>query len=615
MCEAESLSLQASLGVVGALERVVRRCLGPDGGSVLFTKDTGETVLTRHGRRILTTLHLDHPMARTVLECVCAHDRVTADGSKSFILLLAALLRGIHDSTNRHHRVSWSPATPRKLANKLLAFCWKELDAVVAHDVVPNASLLFGVSGDRLEGAVLPGLVGGYVVGRVGNGQADVLTSLLCELYSKVSQEPASSTADAITFLHSDFSLLHVKVPGLPFGSSQVVEGLVVARDWSVWSEAEGPVKALVVWESLDKPLLAMGDNVTICFQQDWLLRSEKVMERKLARLQGLQVSVVLSGVKQPECVLEWARLNGVSVLECCDSEQLDLLCELTAAETLPVHPLLRITTLTSYSRLQLGGCRYAVLGVPPHGSVQTHTLVLCAPTPGQLEQAACVSQGVFTMLQHLCRSVFRTREQTNDTWSLNDSHTHQIERDGDSLTHDRPHMSTPLPDRSQSPHSEQPRGPIKDIWDGILLSGQVLPMGGAFELLLHHSLLHCSNHGDSESRRLLAEAVLSVPRSLHSHRPRYFLQQRALFMSKLQLLKQGHTHGDPRSGSELRFGLGPAGSGPLCVEPICSKHQLVVSVLQCANRLLCVGTILHTRTPVHRSLAAVPGDSEEEDM
>uniref|UniRef100_W5K9G7 Bardet-Biedl syndrome 10 n=1 Tax=Astyanax mexicanus TaxID=7994 RepID=W5K9G7_ASTMX len=618
MCEAESVSLQASLSVVGALECVVRRCLGPDGGSVLFTKDTGEILITRHGQRILTTLHLDHPVGRMVLECVCAHNRVTADGSKSFILLLAALLRGIHDSAIRCHKVSRSPATPRKLANQLLALCWKVLDDIVAHDVVPHASLLFGASADGLDCDVLPALVRGYVAGRVGNAQAEVLTSLLCELYCKFSQEKGSSTAEAITFLHSSFSLLYAKVSGLPFGSSQVVEGLVVARDWSVWREADGPVKTLVVWESLDKPLIAMGESVSICFQQDWLLRFENLMEEKLSKLQSLQVSVVLSGVKQPECVLEWARLNDVSVLECCDSEQLDLLCELTAAEMLPMQPLVRITTLTSYSRLQLGGCRYALLGVPPHGSLKTHTLVFCAPTPGQLEQAVCVSQGVFTMLQHMCRSVFRTREQSNDTHSLSDSHnTHQreIERDGVSRTHDQPHMFTPLPDSSQSFQSEQPRGSIKDVWDSILHSGGVIPVGGAFELLLHHSLLHCSNHGNSEIRRLLAEAVLSVPRSLHSHRPRYFLQQHALLMSKLQLLKQGHTLSDPRSGSDLRFDLGPAGSGPLCVEPICSKHQLVASVLQCVNRLLCVGTIILTQTPVHRSLRGTSEDSEEEDM
>lgn len=548
-----------------------------------------------------------------VLDCVSAHNHITADGSKSFILLLAALLRGICDSANTK-KASWNLATPKKLANQLLTLGSKELDVIIANGVVFHASLLFGVNGYRLECGVLPALVGGYLAGRVGTGQAEVLVPLLCELFNKVSHEQDSITAEAIKFLHSNFSLLHAKVPGLSIGCSQVVEGLVLACDWSVWKETEGPVKALVVCDSLDKPLLAMGDNVTICFQQDWLLRFESVLEQRLARLLCLRVSVILSSVKQPECVLEWARLNSIAVLECCDSEQLDLLCELTAPETLPMQPLLRSITLTFCKRLQLGGCRYAHLGILPHCSVYTHTLVLCAPTPGPLEQCVCVSQGVFTMLQYLCQSVLRKEPQSNEAHSSNNSHAYQIEWGSLTQTHDQSHMSILLPDHPQSSCLDKSRGFIKEFWDGILKAGGVLPVAGAFEFLLHHSLLNCTDRGDTESRRLLAEAILCVPRSFLSQRPRYFLQQQAHFMSKLELLRTGHMLSEPRSGSELRFGLGPAGSRSLCVEPICSKHQLVVSVLQCLNRLLCVGTILHTCTPLHRSLESV-SDSEKEDM
>ncbi|KAB5575235.1 hypothetical protein PHYPO_G00218490 [Pangasianodon hypophthalmus] len=189
--------LQASLSVVGALECVVRRCVGPSGGTVIFTKDTGETLITKHGHRVLTALHLEHPVARTVLECLRAHDRVTADGSKSFVLLLAALLRGIRDSVHdsahtRRRHASW------KLANQLHAFCWDGLDDVIAHGVVPYASSLFGPGGCEPEGGVLAALVGGYVGGRVSPGQAEVLTPLLCELYTRVAHGDADSAGHLI---------------------------------------------------------------------------------------------------------------------------------------------------------------------------------------------------------------------------------------------------------------------------------------------------------------------------------------------------------------------------------------------------------------------------------
>ncbi|XP_076848994.1 BBSome complex assembly protein BBS10 [Brachyhypopomus gauderio] len=610
----ESACLQEALSVAGALECVVRRCVGPEGGSVLFTKDTGETLITRHGQRILASLQLDHPIARMVLECVYAHDRVTADGSKSFILLLATLLRGLRDSVNRQHKAPWNLATPRNLANRLLAFCWKELDEIIDHDVVPYASSFFLLNGYRLEGDVLPALVRGYVAGRLGVGQAQMLTPLLCELYTKVSAE--SVTAEPLTFLNRNFSLLHIPVSGLPPGCSQVVEGIVFARDWSVWREAEGPVKALIVSQSLDEPLASAGENVSVCFQQDWLLRSERMMEARLAAMLSLGPRVVLSSVKQPERVLQWARTNDLAVLECADSGQLELLCQLTAADTPPLQPTLRVATLSFCHRLLPGGGGVAHLGIPRCGFPRAHTLVLCAPTAGVLEQCVCVSRGTFTMLQHLCQAVLRGREESRQTLSLDDSHTQEAGRDGACEcheNHDKCCMS--LPDQSQGSSSSQSRSLASpaDLWEVILKAGGVLPVGGVFEFLLHHSLLHCRNHGDTGSRRLLAEAVLSMLRSLHSHKRRYFLQQHARVMTELQLIRGSHVVRE--DGSGVRFGLRAEGSASLCVEPVCSKHQLVVSVLQCVSRLLCVETILYSPVPAHRLPHRCSEESEEEDM
>ncbi|XP_062860586.1 Bardet-Biedl syndrome 10 protein isoform X2 [Trichomycterus rosablanca] len=611
---------KASLSVAGALECVVQHCIGPDGGSVLFTKDTGEMLITRHGQRILTTLRLDHPIARTVLECVSAHDHVTADGSKSFILLLAALLREIRNSTDRCHQASCNLAYTRKLANQFLAICCNELDGVIAHGVVPYASSLFELGGCELEGGVLSALVGGYMAGRVNTCQAAVLTPVLCELYNRVSNDANSSAKESVLFLHSNFSSLCTDVPGLPSSKSHVVEGLVLAGKWSVLTETEGegPVKALVVCENLAASFKG-DDSVTIYFQKDWMLRSESLMQQRLAKILQLQVNVLLSSVKQSDLVLEWARLNSISVLECCDSAQLDLLCELTAAEVIPQQPLLRVATLTHCSCLQIGGCKYANLGIPPYKSLHMHSLVLCAPTPGALEQSVSVSRGVFAMLQHLTQSFLRTREQSNETPSSSDSHVHQIDRDKVAQTHESQNEklcgSSLLYEGAHSSISDQSReSPLNaNFWDGILKAGAVVPVGGAFEFLLHHSLSQNSNHGDSESKILLAKAILSVPRLLNSHKPRYFLQQHAQFLRHLQLLKQGRLMNEFGSGSESQFGFRSAGSGSLCVEPVCSKQHLVASVLQCVNRLLCVGTILHTTTSLHKSLTSFSKESEEE--
>lgn len=56
------------LQTVSVLEAVILRSFGPEGGQVLFTRDTGQAMLSRSGTRILTALQLEHPIAR--LTCI-----------------------------------------------------------------------------------------------------------------------------------------------------------------------------------------------------------------------------------------------------------------------------------------------------------------------------------------------------------------------------------------------------------------------------------------------------------------------------------------------------------------------------------------------------------------
>uniref|UniRef100_A0A673G6Y3 Bardet-Biedl syndrome 10 protein-like n=2 Tax=Sinocyclocheilus rhinocerous TaxID=307959 RepID=A0A673G6Y3_9TELE len=569
----ECVSLQVCVSVVGALECVVRRCLGPDGGSVLFTRDTGETLITRHGQRVLRTLHLQHPMARMVLDCVCAHAKATGDGTKSFLLLLAALLREIQDS-HMQRKGSWSIPSLQNLANRLLAVSRKELEDVVTHEITPYASLYCNHHSYKLEGSILDLLIGGYISGRVGIGQADVLKRVLCELYHKISQD--QNAEETISFIHSHFSFLHTAVTGLPIGCSEVIEGLVVTCDWSVWTEPAGSVKALILYESFGASFVAVGENISVCIQKDYLQRTESAMKQKLASLLDLQVHVVLSSVKQPERVSQWARLNHVSLLECVDSAQLDFLSNISAAETLSHPPLQHLVMLKYCRRVQLGGHRYACLGTFLH----MHTLVLCAPAPGFLDQIVCVSQGVFAMLQHLSQSFCQT------------------------LASDQ--SQSPSLDQSQSVLSSQ------DLWGGILRAGGVLPVGGMFEFLLHHFLLNERNSCDPQSCRLLAEALLCLPRTLYSRNHRRFLNIQTRFLDDL---KQWDKTKEQRSEMpELKVGFGFSESSVPCLESVSGKKQLVVSVLQCLHRLLCVGAILNTRCPLRTGPQTHSEEDEDEE-
>nr|XP_015208222.1 PREDICTED: Bardet-Biedl syndrome 10 protein isoform X3 [Lepisosteus oculatus] len=133
MKSAQSLDIGTLVQIAETLESIVSRCFGPNGGLVLFTKATGEVLLTRDGKKILHSLLLDHPVARVLVDCVSVHCSMTGDGAKSFILLLSALLRGLqasvekgtgrqttcHNSSGRGKQASQEV---RQVANCLLTF-------------------------------------------------------------------------------------------------------------------------------------------------------------------------------------------------------------------------------------------------------------------------------------------------------------------------------------------------------------------------------------------------------------------------------------------------------------------------------------------------------------
>lgn len=526
----------------------------------------------------LLSIFLLSLFCRMVLDCMCAHAKATGDGTKSFILLLAALLRGIQNSAYKNCKGYWTGSGLQNLANRLLAVSRKELDDALIHKITPYASLYCSRHSYKLEGGILDLLIGGYISGRVAIGQADILKRALCEFYHKVSQD--QDTVETISFIHSHFSLLHTTVTGLPIGSSEVVEGLVVTHDWSVWTELQGPVKALILYESFGPFFVVAGDNISICVQQDWVHHSESIMKQKLVSLLDLQVHVVLSSVKQPESVAQWARLNQIALLEFVDSAQLDFLFNISAAETLSHPPLQHLVMLKYCRRVQLGGYRYACLGTFSNA----HTLVLCAAAPGLLDQIVCVSQGVFAMLQHL--------SLTHDSFKK---------------TFQRSFLAA---DQSQSHSLDQSQSTLstQDLWGGIMRAGGVLPVGGMFEFLLHHFLLNERNCGDPECCRLLAEALLCVPRTLYSHNQRCFLNIQTRFLSHLKQMDRAKSGGSELPDLSKSSALVP------CLESVSGKHQLVVSVLQCLHRLLCVGAILHTRSPLRTGPQTHSEEDEEEE-
>lgn len=393
----EQLHLTHALQTVSALESVILRSFGPDGGQVLFTKDTGQAMLSRSGKRILTALHLEHPLARLeqishismfctfvivnspairlfrmVVECVWKHSSITGDGSKTFVLLLASLLRIIHATATKEPHMSQSynskeAATARHLADRLLEFALTELDELIALNVLPHG---YCVSLEDFPGSFQTVLLSFFHT-RLGYVHCDLFCNLLCELLGrwKVKDKQPSSS---IEFLNNNFPALHTQVSGFAVSSSRLIEGQVLHRDFATPCPQpnEGPVKAVVFSGYLQPKLLtardvlelscgdrAAEDSNIVCFSS-W---TERSLERVIATLQSFGVSVVLCSLKQSSAVLAAATQARMCLVECVSEEEISVFVQLSGVTPISdfwrIHPE-HIATLTFCKPLLLGSHR-----------------------------------------------------------------------------------------------------------------------------------------------------------------------------------------------------------------------------------------------------------------
>ncbi|XP_041068269.1 LOW QUALITY PROTEIN: Bardet-Biedl syndrome 10 protein [Carcharodon carcharias] len=570
-----------------SLENIMVRCFGPHGRQVLFVRATGDILITKDGCRILKSLLLEHPAARLVVRSVSAHCSLTGDGAKSFILLLAAMLRG-----SRAEIGGEVPACPGArrlwLARGLARLEQEVLEMALGRYLAPHCASALRLSGRQLQ---LPGeqaarVLGPYFEGKVGSSHASFLTQLACDFLQRLGD---GETEPALSLAADCFPGLQSTVPGLPVGSSRVLEGLLLNRSFSL-SCGEGETRVLVVAGSLLPPLTEAGYTLRLetpaglARARDW---AQTRAVEALAHLRALGVGLLLSGPRQPACVLELARRHGISVVDCLPDDDLALVRRLAGA-----HPLFRAveaqlgdTVPASFSRpAPLGPPGQVLVGFPGCRGLQPHCLVVCAPALGLAEQHRDAIHGAFKLLRSSCpglgerwgmKDQGKAEDQTEDvmdTGGEDEQHCQSIDQPGQRVPWELGHYEVP--------------------------AGSVLAPDGAFEFLMHHYLrCEASSQQQPDTRaacRIVADALLNVPRHLHprAERGRDFLQAHARFAASLR-----------------EQGVPPVVEGPLDV--VAAKQRLLISVIRCLRSLLTVNQVIAVRSKLGNKLQAESEESE----
>ncbi|XP_048865575.1 Bardet-Biedl syndrome 10 protein isoform X2 [Brienomyrus brachyistius] len=589
-------------------------------------------------------------MLWALVGCVSAHCIATGDGAKSFILLLAALIRGIR-ATRVSPVAGWCPSgqtdscgrlEARRAARQLLSFQTQVLDAVVKEHVVPHATSLFSHTSPAEARRALRLLLEAFFRGRAGQVHCGPLAEMACDFYHRWNCE--RDRLGTLRMIRDHFPELHTSVTGFPTSKSRILQGLVLHRDLTVYCPTEGPMKAVVLNEAL-QPLLTEADSTLIISSshqfQGWGSWVAGRVEQNVASLQHLQVRLLLSAVKQSDLVLYHAKKAGMSVVECLDMEELSLFCHLSGV--LPLTDLgdlkAHIASVTFCQPVVLGSRRYTHVGIPEGRDFLPHCLVLCGPTESLTNQCVSAFGDAIRVIQRVCEPVrcqswhMGKRDNITSASSLEKSPSSQNEIEMGAMkitagisqdipgvlkdscmclewpTHATnrenilvencytPDLNTSIQGHDSAETTVEGGQKISDMTASVkenlfysntlIEPGAVLPAGGAFEFLLHHYLLKYTSLTHCPDTQAACRLVAEALLSV----PRQVYAQSGTAGHFLKVYTSFV------SGIQSRESVKPVSLGPKGLESVACKYDLLVSVLQCLGRLLSVDAIIHTTT------------------
>ncbi|XP_043349012.1 Bardet-Biedl syndrome 10 protein isoform X2 [Dermochelys coriacea] len=361
-----------------------------------------------------------------MVACVSRHHSMTGDGAKTFIILLSKLLRGLQAILDKREGSPFCEDIQRRdgyqkhchslkqISQSLTTFQTQILDHIMAQHLRKHFLSAFSSWEGEIRRDTMESIFEAYFCGRIGNSHQKLLSQLSCDFYYRCIPFK-NGRNEMLNLVNEYFVELHSAVTGLPVSDSRILEGLVLHRDFAVYCPADGDIRMLIVTESIHSALSASGLEFVVNAEvqcqasQVWITkRTEAIMKH----LKNNNIKVLLSSVKQQEIVSYYAKISGISIVECLSSEEISLLCKTTGISPfIPTRDNIRgeitETMIAKFCQpLVLGSKRYVHLGLTRTCAFQPHCVIFCGPMHGVTELHASAFHGAFKMLQQLFKAV-----------------------------------------------------------------------------------------------------------------------------------------------------------------------------------------------------------------
>ena len=322
ICMAELL--ESCLRSVEALETLVKPSYGPHGLDCLILSHSGDALMTNDGATILSSVDVQHPSGRMILDAVLTHHGRHGDNAKSFVLMVTAGLRKIL------HSCRTAPEAA-KLGRCLIASQNHILDSMILPRLVQYSRHTNMKDNDDFL-RTSSDVVRTHLTGKFPPPVRDTLTSLLLDFIDFPGDNTSSIANDRLGDLIDLFPCCCSTIDGLSVHQSHVTDGVVFNRpllcgsDSHVWPGGHFIILKGDFLPSLPESVESSTlTTSSISRLSHWQLEYAK---RVAAKLQSHGVTLlVLTGHCTASCVQTLVG-HGIAVVMMVDEEDAKLIAD-----------------------------------------------------------------------------------------------------------------------------------------------------------------------------------------------------------------------------------------------------------------------------------------------
>lgn len=358
-----------------------------------------------------------------MIACISTHCNLTGDGAKTFIILFAALLQELEHlcldcsllcESIQGERQKEKYCAVKQISQFLMMIQARTLDQIMTQDLEKHFLSVFSVCDGKINRDTMESVLEAYFCGKVVSNRQNFLSELSCNFFYKVTAGKRKSS-EALCLVDDCFAELHITVTGLPVSRSRILDGLVLHRDFTVYCRVDGDQRVLIVTEPIQFVLSDVDVDVVITAESQYRTSDLWITKRTEAIIEHMRennIKVLLSSVKQEEIVHYYAKMNGISTVECLSLEEISLIGRITGISPFrpswdSIHSEITEATVANFCQpLWLGARRYVHISFTTTHILRPNCLVLCGPVHGVTEQHACAFHGAFKMLRHLFTAV-----------------------------------------------------------------------------------------------------------------------------------------------------------------------------------------------------------------